>query len=127
MTIFANQAAIAIQNARLYTLEQTRRQVANTLLEMGKVVSSSLELDKVLEAILDQLKRVVDVEAGSILLVDESSASGSRELAFRVTLSDELMIEKMKIQIGEGIAGLVAETGKPLMVLVAQNDPRVHK
>ncbi len=128
VTTFANQAAIAIQNAQLYTLEQTRRQVADTLLEMGKVVSSSLELDEVLEAILDQLKRVVDVEAGSILLVDELSGPGARELAFRVTLSDELRKESVeRMPFGKGIVGLVAETGEPLTVLDAQNDPRWYK
>ncbi len=66
----AAPVAIAIENARLYKLEQDRRHVADTLLEMSTTVGSTLDLNEVLETILDQLKQVVDYDSAAIMLLE---------------------------------------------------------
>jgi PAS domain S-box-containing protein len=63
------QAAAAIANARLYDSEQARRHLADTLRQVSEVVSSTLDLNEVLELILDQLRRVVDYDSASIQLL----------------------------------------------------------
>ncbi len=64
----ARQAAIALENARLFESEQERRRVADTLIDVGRTVASTLELDHVLDNILEQLRRVVNYDAASIQL-----------------------------------------------------------
>jgi PAS domain S-box-containing protein len=65
----ANQAAIAIENARLYESEQTRRRVADTLREVSSVLSSTLALDDVLHLILEQLENVVTYDTASVAIL----------------------------------------------------------
>ncbi|MFQ5596235.1 MAG: diguanylate cyclase, partial [Anaerolineae bacterium] len=66
----ATQAAIAIQNARLFEAEQRRRQAAATLLDTSQIASSSLELDQVLKHICRQTAAVCQARRCSIFLLD---------------------------------------------------------
>jgi signal transduction histidine kinase len=66
---FANQTAIAIENARLYRDEQKRRHQADTLLHVASVVSSTLDLDEVLDRVLDQLQQVVRYDSASVQMI----------------------------------------------------------
>jgi signal transduction histidine kinase len=68
---FADQAAIAIQHARLYTAEQSRRKVAEILHQSASVINSTLELDKVLDLILKQLGAVIDFDTAALQLLEE--------------------------------------------------------
>ena len=66
----AGQAAISIQNARLYAQEQYRRQIADTLVEMARIASSSLNLSDVVNQLLEQLPRLVPFHTASIQLIE---------------------------------------------------------
>ena len=78
-TVFAlaQQAAIAVENARLFEAEQQRRQMADTLMDVGRTVASSLERDKVMDRLLEQIGRVVEYDGASVMLqaphVDDAS------------------------------------------------------
>jgi GAF domain-containing protein/ActR/RegA family two-component response regulator len=76
----ARQAAIAVENARLFESEQERRQVADTLIDVGRTVASSLDRDGVLETILEQMQRVVDYDSASILLNAPGVTDGSQAI-----------------------------------------------
>jgi PAS domain S-box-containing protein len=62
----ANQAAVALQNARLFQSEQERRQLADTFREVAAVVSSTLSVDRVITEILDQLRQVVPYNGATV-------------------------------------------------------------
>jgi signal transduction histidine kinase len=66
---FASQTAIAIENARLYRDERIRRHQADTLLQVASVVSSTLDLDEVLDRVLDQLQQVVRYDSASVQML----------------------------------------------------------
>ncbi len=66
----AGQAAISIQNARLYGQEQYRRQIADTLAEMARIASSSLNLSEVVRQLLEQLPRLVPFRTASVQLLE---------------------------------------------------------
>jgi PAS domain S-box-containing protein len=68
---FADQAAIAIKNARLYESERRQLQLAETLQEVGALLTSEMNLEEVLSQILDLLARVVAYDSVSLQLVDE--------------------------------------------------------
>jgi PAS domain S-box-containing protein len=67
---FADQAAVAIQNARLYEAEQRRRKVAEILHQSASVINSTLELDEVLELILKQLGAVITFDTAAVQLLE---------------------------------------------------------
>ena len=73
LELFANQAAIAIQNARLFTGEHHRRQEAETLREVGMIINSMMDRSQVLNSILEQLHRVLPFDSASIQLMDGAS------------------------------------------------------
>ncbi|MGA9348957.1 MAG: PAS domain S-box protein, partial [Anaerolineae bacterium] len=66
LRVFADHAAAAIENARLYEAEQKRRHIAETLRQASTVLSSTLELDEVLGLILQQLRQVIPYDSASV-------------------------------------------------------------
>jgi PAS domain S-box-containing protein len=68
----ATHAAVAIKNARLFEAERAQLLLAQTLQEVGALLTSQSELSAVLENILDLLRRVIDYDSASILLLDEN-------------------------------------------------------
>jgi PAS domain S-box-containing protein/putative nucleotidyltransferase with HDIG domain len=69
----ANQAASALENARLFEAERAQRQVSEALrdaLSVGAALSASLDFETIFDRLLESLERVVPFEGGSIMLVD---------------------------------------------------------
>jgi NtrC-family two-component system sensor histidine kinase KinB len=64
----AAQAGIAIENAQLFAAERRGREISNTLREVARTVNATLDLDRVLPLILEQLARVIAFDSASILL-----------------------------------------------------------
>ena len=68
----ANQAASALENARLFEAERKQRQVSDALrdaLSAGASMSASLDFETILDRLLEALERVVPFEGGCIMLV----------------------------------------------------------
>jgi len=66
----ADQLGVGLQNVQLFEAEYRRREQAETLREVSSIVSSSLNLDDVLQRILDQLGRVVKYDSAAIHLIE---------------------------------------------------------
>ena len=72
LTALGQQIGVAVENARLFRDVARGREVAHTLLDTTEALSTTLQLDKLLERVLDELQRVVPYDAASInLLHDE--------------------------------------------------------
>lgn len=67
--LFATQAATAIQNTRLFQLEQEQRQRAKTLQEVARIVNSAQSLNEVVNLILGQLGKVIEYNSASVQLI----------------------------------------------------------
>lgn len=83
-TVFADQVAIALENARLFRSEQQRRQFAAMQQDITQVTSSSLELDDVLTRVSLLTAEATGAHRCSVLLLDEDS--GQLELATLQTI-----------------------------------------
>jgi GAF domain-containing protein len=68
---FANQAAIAIQNAHLFDAEQQRRREAETLREAVAALASELEQEQAVQRILEQLAKVVPYRSASVQILGD--------------------------------------------------------
>jgi diguanylate cyclase (GGDEF)-like protein/PAS domain S-box-containing protein len=69
MILFSNQAAIALENSRLFEQEQRRAREAETLRISASAVAATLDQDKALECILEQLGHVVPFDSASVQLL----------------------------------------------------------
>jgi len=93
------------------------------LLDIGVKLSSTLELEKVLELALEHAEEVCRAETSSIWEVDEER----RELFFRVVRGKAAGdIRGLRVPIGEGIVGSVARSGEAEVVNDVAADPRWH-
>jgi nitrate/nitrite-specific signal transduction histidine kinase len=70
LTAIGLQLGLAVENARLFEAERTQHELADTLRSVSRAVGASLDLDEVLKEILNQLGRVLIVDAGLILLAE---------------------------------------------------------
>ena len=67
----ANQTAVAVENARLFSHEQRKARESSALLEIARAVSSVLDLNRLLEIIAQKTAEVCEVDRCTILLLDE--------------------------------------------------------
>lgn len=97
-------------------------QDAVTLLrELGKALTSTLNLEEVLQSIMRVIADLFKPRDWSLLMVDEESG----ELYFAIAVGDASdKVKDLRLKIGEGLAGWVAEKGEPLITADAYNDPR---
>ena len=94
------------------------------IIKILNLMNSSLDHNIVLQTIMDSAKIVLNSEASSLMLIDEAT----NELYFNVVTGAEArLLKQIRVPIGQGIAGIVAQSGQPLLVNDAQNDPRVFK
>jgi Nif-specific regulatory protein len=92
--------------------------------EISAWVSSVQDLDQLLELIIETATRMMDAKASSLLLLDRKT----QKLYFKVaTGAKGTDIKQFEIDLGQGIAGYVAQTGEPLLIPDVAEDPRWYK
>ncbi len=117
----ADQTANILEKNRLYHEMQVRAQQLATLNEVGRTITSTLELRSALNLIMDKAIEILDAQAGSLLLVDPETG----DLVFEVTLGPTASdIQGTRLPMGTGIVGTVAQTAEPIIVNQAQADQR---
>jgi diguanylate cyclase (GGDEF)-like protein len=92
--------------------------------DVAKALTSSLDLDSILQTIMEKMAEYFRPDTWSLLMVDEER----EELYFAIavgTASDAL--KNVRLKVGEGIAGWVAKHGERLVVPDVMNDPRFAK
>lgn len=71
---FANQAAIAIENARLFDAERLARERAEALSEAARILGSTLALEQIIDVVLIQLERVLPYDTANVMFIEGDSA-----------------------------------------------------
>jgi signal transduction histidine kinase/putative methionine-R-sulfoxide reductase with GAF domain len=135
LAALAAQAAVSIENAKLYqsvvvknvellTAQERLKQRTfelNVLFEIEKEVSAAHDLDELLERILHRTLGMVGAEAGSIALSDTEG----KRLIFRTTAGDTAEdVGARSIDMGVGVIGWVAAHREPLISNSPHTDPR---
>ena len=92
--------------------------------EISTWVSAVLDLDELLEHIIDTATRLMKAKASSLLLLDHKT----KKLYFKVATGEKKEeVMKYEVNLGQGIAGYVAEKGEPLLVQDVSKDHRWFK
>lgn len=90
------------------------------LMDASKSINSTLDLDKLLGLILDAAAQSIEADRGTLYLVDDIK----KELWSKV-LQGTNMVE-IRLPIGKGLAGYVAETGETIIIPDTYADPRFN-
>jgi sigma-B regulation protein RsbU (phosphoserine phosphatase) len=112
------------QSVDITRLEQKVKRL-HTLIEVNGVISSSLNLDQILESVMTISKQIMNADASSLMLIDEKT----NELVYEVALGSvgEKLKQEFRLKMGQGIAGTVAQEGKPLLLEDAYTHPKFHR
>jgi len=117
---FAAHVAVAIENARLFRTERRHTATLETLAEIGREMSSILDLDVLLTRIASLTKRLIDYRTFGIFLLNASTSQLEMKLAVRY--GEEGTAKNVKL--GEGLVGWSALHKEPVLVADVSQDPR---
>ncbi len=116
-----DQLAIAIENARLYDTNNQHIQELKSLNQIGQAITSTLDLKKTLTVITNETTRLMNVAAASVALRDDETS----EIWFAAASGEGAdYILNVRLPLGQGIAGWVAEKGQPVVVPNVEMDNR---
>jgi len=92
--------------------------------DVAKALTSSLNLDSILQTIMEKVAEYFRPDTWSLLMVDEATD----ELYFAIAVGDAAeALKSVRLKMGEGIAGWVARHGESLVVPDVYTDPRFAK
>ncbi len=117
---FAAHVAVALENARLFKSERHYVDTLETLAEIGREMSSILDLDALLTRIASLTKKLIDYRTFGILLLDEATNELEMKLAVRYGKG----AESKHVRLGEGLVGWAALHKEPVLVADVSQDPR---
>ncbi len=107
----ADQAGIAVLNAKLYGESQRQTRVMTALANSATAMSSTLNLENVLHNILEEIRTALQVEAVTLSLIDRDEQYLEYTAARHDTIDLRSNLVGKRIRIGQGFAGWVAESG----------------
>jgi len=106
-------------------LAYLRSKVADlsTLIDTSILINSTLDLDELVHLVMEKAQSVMKAEASSVMLVNEEIGMLECEVALG-EVGDK--VKKIQLKIGEGIAGWVAQHGKPQIIPDVSTDSRFY-
>jgi signal transduction histidine kinase len=126
---FADQAVIAIENVRLFQELQTRtRDLARSvdelqaLGEVGRAVSSTLDLETVLSTIVSQASQLSGTDGGAIYEYDEEAEEFHLRATQNLDIGFVELLRSTRIRKGEGAVGRMAVTFQPTQIPDIEQD-----
>ena len=124
LQVLGEHLGLTLQSAYLRDASRRQADALATLNRIARTITSSLDIEQVLQHTMAGINEMLDVEAGSLLLVDDAT----QELYFKLTLRGEnKRVTEFRLQAGQGIAGWVVAQGVPAIVNDVSIDPRFFR
>ena len=90
--------------------------------QLARSLTSSFDLDTILRTIIEHMERIMEAELWTLLILDEAS----QELYYAMVAGGEQeALRGLRVRVGEGVAGWVAQHGETLIVPESEQDPRL--
>src|SRR6202041_2207867 len=121
LTLTASRIAQAIENARLYARVSRQAQTLTVLNEISAELTSILELDPLLARIGQLLRRLIDYQMFSIMLLDDKGETLITRYAWRFGYAHAPL---RRIPITSGLVATAVREWRPINVPDVRNDPR---
>jgi PAS domain S-box-containing protein len=112
LELFAPQAAVAIENARLFTAEHRRAEEQRALLDTLADLAGQLELGHLLQDLLQRAVRLLSVTGAELAIYEEETGD------LVIAASNDMGADSVgsRMEPGEGAMGRVAETKEPIVI-----------
>ncbi|MFC1493838.1 ATP-binding protein [Thermodesulfobacteriota bacterium] len=97
----------------------------NTVLQFSALINSSLHIERVLDNAMKCAEEFIDAEASTIYEIDDEKKD---ELFIRLARGEKKEpVKKIRLKVGEGIAGYVVQTGKPMVIQDVQKEEKFRE
>jgi signal transduction histidine kinase/putative methionine-R-sulfoxide reductase with GAF domain len=124
---FSQESLRELSKLELIKLVKVLREVVTqqeakiaVITEIGSALGTALQLDELLAVVMDKVTGLMEAERSTLFLVDEQHD----ELWSKVTQG--IVNTEIRLKVGQGIAGWVAQTGKSINIRDAYSDPRFN-
>ncbi len=107
-------------------IAELKRQIERLSLfhEVGKALASTLDLQKILQTVMEKISDFLQPDTWSLLMLDEAT----QELYFEIAIgAGAHKLKDVRLKLGEGIAGWVAQHGDPVLIEDVKRDPRFSR
>src|ERR1700728_514855 len=121
LTLVASRIAGGIENAQLYTRTTKQARILLLLNEIARELSSILNLDELLSRVAELLRRLIDYQMFSILLLDASGEKLQHRFSLRFNENIHL---KHEVPLGRGLVGFAAQSKEAVLVPDVTKDSR---
>ncbi|MBI4710773.1 MAG: diguanylate cyclase [Nitrospirae bacterium] len=122
---FRDHAKVAFENNILrLAIHEKKDEMLDSISNCTEAIASVNEWGSLMETIMDKSTQMLKAEQGSLMLLN---FDGSELLVEAKRGIDSILAKEIKIKKGEGIAGKVFETGRPILVQDVENDPRLNQ
>lgn len=92
--------------------------------QVARSLTSSLHLETILRTIIDHMERFVEADLWTLLMLDRAQG----DLYYAIAAGgEEAALKNLRVKVGEGVAGWVAEHGETLIVPETATDERLEK
>jgi len=120
LSTFASQVAVAIENSRSYELMEKKIKELSMLFEVSRTITSTLDLDNVLELIVSISGQLMDAKVAFLRLLNENTG----ELMIKASYGmPDNYLKTRRLRGNEGIPGEVIRTKEPVAVFnIAESD-----
>jgi len=122
LELFAAQAAVAIANARLYADSNARREAAEALAEVGRLLSQTLDPAIVARRITEHVCRLLDARSAAIYRPERDTGMLIADTVFE---TDRPFVWQTRLDRGTGVAGLALATRAACATPDVLADPRL--
>ena len=112
LTIFAEQTALTIHNARLFAASQRKVEQLAVLNEVTRIVSSTIEIGRLLDLIFGQVSRILPADTYYVALFDEAKS----ELKIEILVDGGERFQSIALPLEDTLASLVIRKRAPLLL-----------
>jgi PAS domain S-box-containing protein len=118
----ASHAAIAIQNARLYSELGKKSQKLSALLAVTAAASQSLEMERILQQVIRKISEIFGFDAMRVCLFDDQKEILHARATYET--HPDFSTPSRNFKKGQGITGTVGATGEAIVISDIETDPR---
>ncbi len=123
LSALADWAAIAIQNARHYAETKQFSRDLELINEVSRLVSGTLDVDQIPRLLVQRTAEIVGTECGSLALINQEREAVIFQLAYDQEGNELKGLKDFLMPLGQGIIGVVAQTGEPIIANDVQQHP----
>lgn len=117
---FADSIGIILESCNSFYIAARNQKGVSALLRAAACLAQSLDLEKTLQAVMDEARKLMQADRSTLFLLD----GAQNQLWSRVAAADGKTMIDIRIPADKGIAGYVASTNQPVNIPNAYEDPR---